>query len=263
MATTCYPSTTDWRCLPDGEQLDPFYKEDAERYAWTALRALTGFQTGNCPVTIRPCTKRCGAAGTWFVAPVSSSGYSGLYNGAGSFMPRVVDGVWVNSCGCAPTANCACSPMSMIRLPGPVAEITQVKIDGVVLASSEYKLIGSDLYRVTGEWPLCQNVAAADTEPDTFSVNYRQGFPIDNVINMAAGKLAMEFYYACTNDKRCQLPANAQLIVRQGVTVELAGSLFSSHYTGFPEVDVVIRSLNPHGLKVPARLWSPDRRQNA
>lgn len=261
MATNCYPSTADWRCLPDGMVLDPDMKEQAEMLAWATLRVLTGFQTGNCPVTVRPCAKRCGFGGTWYVAPVSGSGYSGLYSG-GSFAPRVQDGMWINSCGCGINDLCSCTSFSAIRLPGPIGEITAVKIDGDVLSPSAYAIYGDQLVRVDGEvWPLCQDITDPDNADGTFSVTYRQGYPIDEIVNIAAGVLAMELYYGCTGDDRCRLPSNATTVVRQGITIELAGSLFATGLTGMPEVDVVIALLNPHGLKVAPQIWSPDMRK--
>lgn len=257
MSTNCYPTTADWRCVPDGMTLDPEIKEQAEMLAWATLRVLTGFQTGNCPVTVRPCARRCGYAGTWFVAPVAQSGFAGVLQN-GTFAPRVVDGMWINSCGCGQNDLCSCTTVSAIRLPGPIGEVTDVKIDGVTLAPTAYAVYGDQLVRVDGEsWPLCQDILSDDSAQGTFAVTYRQGYPIDEIVNIAAGTLALELYYACRGES-CRLPANATAVTRQGLTIELAGSLFVQGWTGIPEVDVVIGLLNPHGLKVAPQVWSPD-----
>lgn len=261
MATNCYPSTADWRCLPDGTTLDPELKETAEMLAWSALRVLTGFQTGNCPVTVRPCAAACGGLGTWFTAIVPGEGLAGVANMGGTFHPNIVDGMWINACGCGPGDTCSCQRLSKIVLPGPIGEVVEIKVDGAVVDPSAYLVIGDAIVRTDGTpWPRCQDFSAGEDEVGSFVVTYRQGYPIDELVNIAADRLAMEFFYACTNDGRCQLPANTQLVVRQGVTLELNGSIFNSEKTGLAEVDVVIAMLNPFGLKVGPQVWSPDRR---
>lgn len=254
MAQFCYPSTTDWTCLPEGTTLDPEEKDRAEAFAWAALRALTGAQTGNCPFTLRPCAARCNPRQTWRTAPVGT----GFYNGDGFFSPYMENGALFNGCGCGDECNCGGS-LSIIYLPGPVAEVREVKVDGAVLPPSAYRLYnGNELVRIDGErWPGCQDIAEPDTEVGTFSVSMVQGYPVDQVINVAAGVLAYEFYLGC-HGKACRLPSNVTSISRQGVDIELAGGMFAEHYIGIPEVDVVIAMLNPYGLKMPPAFWSPD-----
>lgn len=249
MAVNCYPSTADWTCVPEGTQLDPEIKVRAEMFAWAALRALTGFQIANCPVMIRPCLARC-RPGTWYVAPVVGDGYAGVYSG-GTFSPHIVDGMWVNGCGCRNADSCSCENLSEVQLPGPIAEIVTVMVDGVLVPSSSYRVENTNrLVRTDGEaWPVCS---------DDFTVTYRQGYPIDQLINIAAGVLALEYFYACTSDSRCRLPSNVTTATRQGVTLEMLGSLFSTTETGIAEVDTVIAMLNPYRNRMAARVWSPD-----
>ena len=65
----------------------------------------------------------------------------------------------------------------------------------------------------------------ADTEPDTFSVTYLNGYPVDGLGAYAAGVLAMEFAKACTGGK-CRLPAGVTSVARQGVSLQIATGAF-------------------------------------
>lgn len=97
-----------------------------------------GIIAGRCETTIRPCSDR--------------------------------------SCGAG--RGCSCCNLPGILLVGPEPNVTEVKVDGVVLtAGTDYKIV-DDVYLVRTEprhWPGCQDPLADDTEKGTFSVTYEHG----------------------------------------------------------------------------------------
>jgi len=47
-------------------------------------------------------------------------------------------------------------------------------------------------------------------------------------------------------------------IARQGVTMTFGTEMFPGGRTGIREIDAYLFSINPHGLKMPPMVWSPD-----
>ena len=59
---------------------------------------------------------------------------------------------------------------------GPKLEVIQVAIDGVVINPSQYKLVdGTDLVRLSGEWPTSNDLRLADGAPGTFTITIQVG----------------------------------------------------------------------------------------
>lgn len=250
MADDCYPTTADWSCAFTPEEiakLDPVKKARSELMAWTTLEALTAQAVQRCPVTIRPCAAGC-AQSSFLVAPVS---------GGGILQPYIENGAWYNACGCRPT-DCSCVRLSQIAMPGPIAEIVEVLQNGVVLAPSAYRVDNSEfLVRLDGEeWPACQDMSAPTTADNTLAVTFRQGAPIGDTLNYAAGMLASEYYKACTSGK-CRLPSGVTSIVRQGVTMQMYANPFLDGLTGISEVDRIVAIYNPFGLRTPPQFVVP------
>lgn len=222
----------------------------AEALAVQTLRALTAYKVGGCPVTLRPCARRC-MPGTTLLAPVSGEGV-----GVG---PYILDGAWFNSCGCASADSCGCGPIEEIILPGPVGSITEVKIGATVLDPSAYRVDnGNRLVRQdAGTWPLCQDMGLPAGEENTFTVTYLQGAPVDGIASAVAGVLAYEFAKAiCGSD--CALPSGVVGMVAMGTTMEIEAGNFPNGTTGIYAVDAFIRFWNPYGVKGTADVWSPD-----
>ena len=71
----------------------------------------------------------------------------------------------------------SCSP-SLVKLSGyPVRAISEVKIDGDILDSGDYR-VHNRRYAMrlsNGHWPRRQNLTEADTEDGTFSISYTYG----------------------------------------------------------------------------------------
>lgn len=215
------------------------------------------------PVTVRPCLSSCGCFGwaggdhwwdwlTWAdVGWVSAS-----YLGPGTWW-------WGNG------DQCGCGCLSKIKLSGTVQGIAQVKIDGEIVAPSEYRV---DQYRYLirkndGLWPACQDLSLDDDQQGTWSVSYWYGVQPPDLGIAAAKQLACEFYKACAGAD-CALPEGVTRIIRQGVTIEkLAFSTFSIQQdrgskkpvwrTGLPLVDAFLSAYNPQGLSRKPVFWAP------
>jgi len=171
--------------------------------------------------------------------------------------PYIKDGQWYNQrCG---DTGCSCVPLSEVVFPGKVAEVTGVLVDGAVLAETSYRLDnGNRLVRTDGgKWPACQDMRLAENAYGAFAVHYMPGIKPSNDGLWAAGVLAYEFSKACVGDK-CRLPSSVTSVVRQGVSMQFDNSMFSNKQTGIREVDAYVLSINPHGLKTPPLIWSPD-----
>lgn len=187
-----------------------------EQMAIDLLWNWTGRVYGACEVEYRPCRQNCGQDG------YAASGWTAA-SGGSPWTPVLLGGKWHNvSCGkCGD--NCGCGSAVALKLPWPVASIDEVLIDGVVLDPSRYRLDSRSILQRTdgGEWPTCQNLNLASTEPNTWKVTYQWGLEVPAGGQIAAGLLAVEMAMAICNDSKCQLPQRIQSITRQGVTMTL------------------------------------------
>lgn len=246
---TCVPWTPNMGCCSDWDSLHFDLRNRAVDLAWSAMRFLTAGLVGSCPVSLRPCAPKTSCDPCW-------SAYS-----QGSLAPVVRDGNWYNTGYCYDN-GCSCGTLSEIVLPGQVADVHQVLVDGFVLPCASYRLDdGNKLVRVDGfDWPTCQDMTAGDWELGSFAVHYVPGVKPTEAGLWAAGVLACEFSKACRGDK-CRLPASVTAVTRQGVSYQFDNSMFANGQTGIREVDAYILSVNPNRLKTPPRVWSPDMRQ--
>lgn len=231
--TTLKGFTITW---PDDAVDDEAKRRAAATYAVDSLMALTLHRVGGSLVTVTPRT-----------ACQHTIPLGGLPTPA--FIPyRGVDG-GVYNCACA--TGCGCPSWPSVTLPPPVGRIESVMVDGEVLPESAYRLAdGNVLMRLDGgTWPACA---------DDFIVTYLNAFPVDEVGNMAASILALEFLNALTGSKKCRLPSNVTGLTRQGVTMELTTGLFPAGMTGIREVDAFIHAWNPNTLTIAPTVHSPD-----
>lgn len=232
---------------------------DAGVKAWSTQMAIfilwgaTGRQYGACPTTVRPCwQRRAPLYQTWPVG-LNGEGYWGLRGNADGSI-QLLGGM----CGCS--GSCACEP-DQILLPGRVQSITSVVIDGAVLDPSQYLLQGSYLVRANGElWPMMQDLSRAPGSANTWSVTFVEGDAVPLVLLAAAGTYACELAKAKTNASGCILPRRVQHVTRQGVEIQFVDTAdyLTEGLTGVDAVDIVIRMLNPEGLRRPPRVLSPD-----
>lgn len=250
----------DTSCCPGWDDYSPEIQATATAWAVGILDGLTGRQFSQCPVLVRPCGKRCGWYGGYLTYPVDSAQASGL--GAPWMVPYIgAGGVWRN-CMCG--GSCTCRARCEAHLSGPIAEIIEVKVDGLVIDPAAYRLDydrGPVLVRTDGEcWPECQDMNLSDDEPDTFSVQYQPGVPLPLIGQIAAGELACQFAKACAGDGDCTLPRQLQSLSRNGVQVEIVDPnlLMENGLTGYPNVDLFVKTVNPRRLARGPRVLSPD-----
>lgn len=234
--------------LPDGT--DPDLLEAWQEVASEILWAASGRRIGTCEETIRPCLRRCGGG----------SGLPVPYKGT--------DGAWRNiGCGCV--EDCSCDALCEVILPGPVAEVTEVLIDGVTLAEDSWRVdkvrSGWRLLRTDGNcFPDCQDMTADCDQEGAFCVTYLRGTVPDALAIAAVTELACELTKACLPGcKTCRLPKNVTQVVRQGVTITYDNS--KAWLNALPFVAAFLGAVNPLGLISASSVWSPDistRRQS-
>lgn len=249
----------DYSCCPSYADATPELKALAEGVATELLWRLTGRRFGLCEITIRPCRKGCtdgDRLGSW-----SGGDWSPPY------VPYTQGGQWFNAaCGSCLT-DCSCATLCEIALPGPVASVTSVQLNGVTLAASEYVVHDHrTLVRVGGEcWPTCQDLAADldDITGTAFGVTYLQGVPVPAGGRYAAAAYACEILKACTGTSGCRLPNRYLLesLSREGVSMRFnnAADLLTAGLTGLPEVDAWVHSVNPYKRYERSSVWSVDR----
>lgn len=246
-AETCAPwADVADACAPCNEyDFDPALLEDGIAAASEVLWNLTGRRwSGICTDTVRPTACGCTAyAGRW-------------WGGSG--------------CGCG------CGGVSEIILPGyPVVDVTEVLIDGEVVAEARYRV--DDRQRLVyqpeldgdGErrgWPCCQRLSRAAGEEGTWSVEYVHGQepPLGGV--RAAAALGCQLALSClpADDelgKKCRLPKRVTSITRQGVTLAIIDplTLFADGLTGLPEVDLWVQSVIKGDQRRRGRVFVPGR----
>lgn len=249
MAAPCDWDINTACCQTYWDTLNPAVQAVATAYATTALWARTGRQYGTCAVTVRPCGNDC-----------ADEGIGGWFYAGGMFQPYIVDGVWRN-CWCGRGAGCTCRPSCQVYLPGPVASVTSVTVDGVVVDPATYRVDNNCWLVRTGTgncWPDQQDYDL-DTGDGTFIVVYERGTALPVALAAGAGTLACEYAKACQG-QACRLPAYITNLSRQGVDFQAVDpmSLLENGFTGLWEVDGLIRDLNPYGQTHRPRLLTPD-----
>jgi hypothetical protein len=248
----CAGWDVNWPCAVDA--CSPEVTGSAVELATDVVWALTGRQFGLCTVTLRPCRSDC-AEYPW------PSGGMSEWAGTTWISPQLISGAWFNViCGRC-TQGCSCSTISEVRLPAPVHDIVQVKIDGVVVSGSEYRLDDNrTVVLLNDEWPRCNDLNLADTEPNTWSITARFGQEPPVGAAWAVGELACELVRAmCGED--CRLPRNVTQLVRQGVTIQFPNVIeqMNEGVTGLYLVDQFIATWNPNRLKRRSGTYSVDR----
>lgn len=221
--------------------------------ATEVLYALSGRQFGLCSQTVRPCRENC-LNDVWGVDAQSTY-----------VQPALVHGQWYNiTCGSC-TDNCSCATVSEVVLPGPVYDITEVKVDGVTLNPAEYRLDDWRLLvRLGANWPLCNDLNLADTQVGTWSVTFRTGVPVPSLGQLAVAELATEIAKYLSCDSSCMLPKPLQSITRQGLNVTFLdpNEVFGDGKIGLYFCDLFIQTHNPNKLRRRSRVYDIDALAN-
>lgn len=250
MAGPCSWGTLDTSCCGDfWSTLTPAEQATASSVASFTIWAATGRRYGLCPVVVRPCGPFC-----------NDNGIVGYSWDSGTFVPFVANGVWRN-CWCGMGAGCCCEPSSQVYLPGPVASVTEVTVDGAIVDPATYRVDNGRWLVRTGtgnSWPLCQDYDV-DSGAGTFVVSYSRGEPVPAHLLTAAGIYACEWAKACQGTT-CELPSRVVTLTRQGTTFQMTDidSLLTRGLTGIQRVDQLIALENPYGVPWRMRLISPD-----
>jgi hypothetical protein len=237
--------------LPADERL--VFEAIAVQYLWR----WTGMKFGTCAVTVRPRRSDCPPSNTF-----SGPGNAYLPSEGAPWAPALVNGQWYNI-GCSCGDICSCDRVQQIALPGPIASIEEVVIDGALLQSTAYRVDnGNLLVRIDGQaWPTCNDLSQDSSiglgATGTWEVTYKQGLPVPVGGQVAAGILATEFAKAA-GDKDCALPKRVQSVTRQGITVAVLDNFddIQVGHTGIWLVDSWVASVTkaPHH----SRVYSPD-----
>lgn len=216
------------------------------------------------PTTVRPAAAECGC---W---PWNETWHSWGQVQWGFWTWDAGMGRW--GCG-AQDKWSGCDGVSKIRLAGVARQIVEVKVGGVVVDPSLYRLDENKfLVRMRDPatpnqnewWPGCQIQNLPDTEPGTFSVTYRYGIDPPQIAVDAAADLACQFWRATpAGGGDCQLPQGVTRAVRQGLTIDR--SLFGQWrkengkpwQVGIPSVDAYLNAYNPQGIRRRATVSSP------
>jgi hypothetical protein len=151
-----------------------------------------------------------------------------------------------------------------------VRSIVLVKIDGVVIPSSEYELRDyRTLVRIRPTasfvpterwgWPTSQIGDLPDTEPGTFSVTYTYGQDPGAGGRRACRKLA-EVLAIPDFGGPSQFPGRVTSVQRQGISAVVADveDLIKAGHIGIPEVDQWLATVNPTKATRQSVVWSPD-----
>lgn len=245
-----WPILTDC-CTATWDAATQDQRDLATAVATELLWRLSARRFGLCPITVRPCKRKCDQGVAGWPPPWGSS-----------FVPVLTGGEWINTTCGGCQRGCSCEELEEVVLPGPVDSVTEVRVDGLVVPAAGYQVHDHRLLVRTdgGEWPSCQDLTAAPDEPGAFAVTYQQGIPVPPGGQYAAGIYACELIKSCTNDAACRLPRRVQTITRQNVSMAFLDPLdyLDKGLTGIPEVDQWITAVNPDKLRARSQVYSPD-----
>lgn len=233
-------------CTNYPDEATPAQIAEAETIATEVLWMRSKQQFGTCEMTLRPCRKECFPAWPW----IPANGWFDVSGLSWPFpAPALVGGKWFNiACGQC-SSGCSCSSVSEVKLPYPVASIVQVKVDGVILPSSAYRVDNwSLLVRLDGgEWPRCNDLNLDDDQVGTWSVTAAYGTQVPQLGQLAAGELASEIVRKCVGAKGCKLPdSTVQQVTRQGVTkIFFDAGAFDKGHIGLYYPDLFLSTFNP------------------
>lgn len=237
--------------------------------AWTAYQ-FQGGQDG-CAGVVRPCASYGPARSVPEWTP-HAGGYAwGMWpTGYGN---TVSTGVLDTNGFCCygnsqPLARrgCGCGGPSQVALGAyPVTAVTEVRVDGNVVPSDEYRI---DDHRwlvrlpppgTTGRphWPNCQQLQLPPTEPRTFQVSFAYG----GIVPEAGVRAAIALGCAINAERcggPCVLPQNTSQVNKDGVSITLVRPT-EDVLDNMPfAVRSFVNAVNPSGLRRRPRVMTPD-----
>lgn len=223
-------------------------REMALMAATEVLWNLTRRRFGTCQISLRPCKQECWSEGflSWMYGSWLPTYGGGL--GYGWPYPALIGGRWYNlGCGqCGDT--CTCGVLHQIELPYPVADVIEVKIDGAVIVTGDYR-VDSWRYLVLlngHEFPQCNDLELPDTEPGTWSVTLTVGETVPQLGKFAVDQLGLQIALGCVGSGACSLPSGTlKSLDRQGVKQEFMEGAWLAGYRGMPAVQSFLQVYNP------------------
>jgi hypothetical protein len=151
---------------------------------------------------------------------------------------------------CRVCNSCCTCDYHFIPLSGPypVIDIAEVKIGGVTIPDTEYRVDEySRLVRLgdMGNWPRSQNLDHDPDDPaydDTFVVRYVVGRSVPEDLEYAAALLTCELKRACAG-QTCNLPDRVTSVVRDGVSFDLIdpAEIAMGSSFGVPMIDAILK----------------------
>lgn len=241
-------------CCDEWDLATQEQKDRASALAAYFIWVASGRQFGQCEETVRPCGSNCNEYSTYW-GPSEASTWTPMLT---------ADGTWINcrggNCSCNP---CDCCHICAVNLEWPATEITEVKVDGLVVSPSEYFILDDrKLVRRVGCFPECQNLQAPSTDEGTFEVTYLQGFPLPAEGQAALDTLACEFLRSCTGGT-CRLPARWRSLSREGVSMTAFDGFetLDKGRIGIFEIDSWLAMVNPGGNLYPVFIPKMDGKQ--
>lgn len=224
----------------------PDVRDRAASMAILFMWAATGRRYGLSGLTVQPSRQRPPEP-LYQVFPVAAGHYDG-YAGGGGYG--------------------SCSGGCEVELPGPVADIVQVRIDGFAIEQVYEVRDGHLLARTDGQcWPTCQGSDVSSGSVPVLEVDYHRGLRVPPAVQFATEKLACEYGQMFTGGT-CRLPGQMRSLSRQGVDLEMAsgdGETSSGRLlmpgrirTTIKEIDDVLDAVNPYGQVEPREVVSPD-----
>lgn len=235
---------------------------DAIQMASEVLFQAGGQRFGLCQVKIRPCRDDCADGWLGFNDWWPGVGNTVSSNGGGP-RPWWVNGTWYNVCSSGCGGTCSCTTIDQALLPAPTREVVEVRLDGQVMDSSRYRVDENRLLvRTDGQlWPLCQDMAAGDDQPGTWSVTITVGEDVPLLARRALGELAMEFVKECLGDD-CLIPYEITSLSRQGVNISFGSPSATKTIVGemgLRMVDLYLATYNPSNLQHKGKTYDVDR----
>ncbi|URC17643.1 head-to-tail adaptor [Gordonia phage Tardus] len=220
-------------------------RTQAQNWATEILWALSGRVFGTRLVTVRP-SHRPPRRGSTYDGTLSP-GRHGVYAASGLLIGSTAQ--VLTQCSCI-VDDCRHQTAADLALPGPVAEVVEIRIDGAVVPDTTYRIRNHRWVRRTDgrAWPMRQNLNAADNEVGAFAVTYRQGIDAPEAAQYAAGIMAVE-YIKSRRGQKCRLPRGVTEANRNGLQVTIdPRAYFAEGMTGIEDVDQWLLAVNPHRL---------------
>lgn len=151
----------------------------------------------------------------------------------------------------------ACGVTEVLLPPGSV--VNEVKVDGVVLATTAYAVYNGRLVRQDGLSWVSQSLSVPNGQPGSWSVTYTLG-PLPPRIGLLACRELSIWTAQSFSNKPGRAPNRATEVRRGGVMVPIARRKMAdgTYTTGIPIVDDFLNAVNPNGLRRRSRITSPD-----